>query len=256
MNQVNFKLLYTYSEQLDQNDFFIQYYNPDASFRYDSNFFELLYSPSVEEFKLIEQMQWHFSTDYSLKHVKFVWPQDQGILPETLDYLSQENYGLEKRELYSIHPDQFKGTVNENVTVKVVDETNLNLFKQINYVEDLETSRSFAEDKQPFYDQIFEDPLIILRLAFSGTEAAGSCISIVQSDSIEIDDLFTLPDFRHKKVAETLQSDVMSEAKASDKRVILAADAEDSPKDMYIKQGYQYEGFQIGAIKTLKEENE
>ncbi len=253
---MNFQQLYPFSEQLDQNDFFIQYYNPEALFRYDSNFFELLYTPPVDEFKLIEQMQLKFSEDYFLDHVKFVWPQDQGILPDTLDYLSDEKYGLEKLELYSIHPADFREKENPAVIVEVVDSTSLPLFKQINYVEDLVTSRSFAEHKQLFYDTIFADPIVTLRIAFLNNEAAGSCITIEQSDTVELDDIFTLPDFRYSGVARTLQSAVMSTALLSGKTVILAADAEDTPREMYLKQGYQYEGFRIGAIKKLEEEHE
>ncbi|MCC5894643.1 MAG: GNAT family N-acetyltransferase [Alkalibacterium sp.] len=253
---MNFNTLYTYSAPLDQNDFFIQYYNPNALFRYDSNFFELLYSPSVEEFKLIEDMHWQFSLDYSLTHVKFIWPQDQGILLRTLDYLSQEAYGLEKLELYSITPQAFKGTPNKDVVIETVDSSTLQTFKAINYVEDLESSKSFAEKKQSFYDLIFDDSAVTLRLAYLNSIPVGCCITIEQSQTIEIDDLFTLPDYRGARIAGTLQSAVMSAAFNSDKKVILAADAEDSPKEMYIKQGYCYEGFRIGAIKRLKEETE
>lgn len=253
---MNFQMLYTYSEPIDHNDFFIQHYNSNALFRYDSNFFELLYSPSVEEFKLIEQMHMHFSHDYYLNHVKFVWPQDQGILTDTLDYLSQENYGLEKLELYSVNPSMYAGKSNKDVTVSIVNDSDLHLFKKINYIEDLEISKSFADAKQPFYDQLFDDPSVSFRLAFLSNEPAGSCITVEQTETIELDDLFTLPAYRNKGVAGTLQADVMSSASDSRKQVILAADAEDTPKDMYKKQGYNYEGFRIGAIKTLKEENE
>lgn len=248
---MNFQTLYTYSEQIDENDFFIQHFNPNALFRHDSNFFELLYSPSIEEFKLIEDMHIQFSNDYSLSHVKFVWPQDQGILPYTLDYLSQENYGLEKLELFSVHPSMYEGKRNEDVEVRVVDHFDLSLFKTINYTEDLEISKTFADEKQPFYDEIFEDPAVTFRLAFLDNKPAGSCISIEQQTTIEIDDLFTLPEFRNRKIAGTLQAAVMSSAIDAEKQVILAADAEDTPRTMYLNQGYTYEGFRIGAVKRI-----
>lgn len=251
---MNFQTHYTYSELIDQNDFFKQFFNPHALFRYDSNFFELLYSPSADEFILIEDMHWHFSTEYSLKHMKFVWPQNQGILPETLDYLSQEGYGLEKLELYSITPRSFKGKSHPDIRVQSVDETTLDVFKHINYIEDRETSLSFAESKQPFYDLIVQDPSVTLKLAYMNDVPAGSCILIEQEETLEIDDLFTLPDFRKKGIAETLQTDVMLAAEQSGKQVILAADAEDSPREMYKRQGYHYEGFRIGAIRTIKED--
>ena len=46
----------------------------------------------------------------------------------------------------------------------------------------------------------------------------------------------------------------MGEAVKKNKLVILAADAEDSVKNMYTKQGYTCAGFQIGAIRIIEEE--
>lgn len=253
---IDFQMLYPYSAEMDRNEFFIQYFNPSALFRYDSNYFHLLYSPSKEEFQLIEDMHWFFSEDNGLGHVKFTWPKDQGLLPETLDYLSEQGYGLEKLELYSIDPAFFKGVTADNIQVTKVTHEQLDTFKTLNYIEDMKTSRYFADEKQGFYDLIFSDPLVTMWLALKDDQTVGSCITIEQSETIEIDDVFTLPEHRGQNVASTLQARVMAEGVKRNKRVILAADAEDSVKDMYIKQGYTCEGFQIGAIRTLEEENE
>lgn len=250
----SFKDLFPYSQRIDSNDFFEQYYNSDVPFRYDSNFFQLLYSPSVEEFKLIENMHSTFSEEYGLNHVKFYWPQNTGILPDTLAYLNEKEYGLEKLELYSINPEDFLGKESSNWSIQKVQKDTLPLFKAINYKQDLEISESFAEDKQPFYDDLHSDEHVELRLVFKDSEAVGSCLTIESDHTIELDEVFILPDYRHQGAASALQHVIMKEARDKNKTVILAADAEDSPRTMYQKQGYSYQGFRIGAVKTIQEE--
>lgn len=250
----SFNNLFTYSQCIDSNDFFKQYFNPAATFRYDSNYFQLLYSPSVEEFKLIETMNVAFSEDNGLKHSKFYWPQDTGILTDTLDYLNEQEYGLEKLELYLIRPEEFKGRKASGWIIEEVNDETLPLFKNINYRQDLEIADSFARDKQPFYNNLYLDQRIKLRLVFKENEAVGSCLTIELEQTIELDEVFILPEYRHMGAASALQHVIMEEARSKNKQVILAADAEDSPREMYQKQGYRYLGFRIGAVKTIQED--
>lgn len=250
----SFNELFTYSQLIDTNEFFEQYYNSEVPFRYDSNFFQLLYSPSVEEFKLIETMNKTFSEEHGLSYVKFYWPQNTGILYDTLAYLNEEEYGLEKLELYTINPSAFKVKPMKGWVVKDVQNDTLPLFKEINYRQDLEISESFAADKQSFYDKLQADERVRLRLVYKDNTAVGSCLTIEANQTIEIDEVFVLPAYRHKGAASALQSVIMSEAEKKNKTVILAADAEDSPRTMYQQQGYSYQGFRIGAVKTIQEE--
>ncbi|MFO8068460.1 MAG: GNAT family N-acetyltransferase [Alkalibacterium sp.] len=250
---VTFEAVATHSTLIDENDFFSHYYDSEAKSRYDSNFFQLKYSPTKTEFELIETMHWIFSEDNNLTHVKFYWPENQGIHPDTLDYLNQEEYGLEKLELYSIHPAAFNITAkNPDISIQVVTYENLDAFKAINYMEDKIISTAFAEAKQPFYDKLFQDESITFLLAYYQGKAAGSCIMVESTEGLELDDLFTLKEYRLKGVAKALLDYIIKQAASKQKIVFLVADAEDSPKEMYIKSGFSYEGFRIGAQKAIK----
>ncbi|OJF95346.1 GNAT family N-acetyltransferase [Alkalibacterium sp. 20] len=250
---VTFEAIATHSTLIDENDFFSHYYNSEAPFRYDSNFFQLKYSPIKVEFELIETMHWTFSEEYDLTHVKFYWPENQGIHPDTLDYLNQEEYGLEKLELYSITPSDFAVTTeNPDISIQVVTYDNLNIFKSINYIEDKIISTSFAGAKQPFYDKLFQDESITFLLAYYKGKAAGSCIIVESAEGLELDDLFTLKEYRLRGVAKALLDYIIKQAASKQKIVFLVADAEDSPKEMYLKSGFNYEGFRIGAQKMIK----
>lgn len=253
----SFSDLSTYSNLLDKNEFFRQYFNPNARFRYDSNFFKLMFSPSIQEFELIEDMQIYFSLENELKHVKFYWPDNLGIRPDTLDYLSQQNYKLEKLELLKINPQSFKGNpVSPDVTVVEVTSDLMATLKDINYIEDLTISEDYAENKGPFYDDLFANSSVLFYMALYRNEPAGSCIVVEGNQTIEIDDLFTVKNFRQKGVATALQQKVMTLAKSKNKSVLLATDSEGSPINMYINQGYERVSFQIGAHKELEEDTE
>ncbi|MER2063294.1 MAG: GNAT family N-acetyltransferase [Alkalibacterium sp.] len=252
---VTFDVIATHSNMIDSNEFFSQYFDPDALFRYDSNFFQLNYSPTKEEFELIETMQRVFSEENGLTHVKFYWPQDQGIQPDTLDYLNQHEYGLEKLELYILKPaDYIKKASNEQINVTVVQEHDLETFKSLNYIEDKTISEAFAEAKQPFYDRLHQDEKVTFLLAWLNGEPAGSCIVIESDAGLELDDLFTHDRHRLKGVASALQTFIVEEAVKKESQVFLVADAEDSPKEMYKKAGFKNAGFRIGAQKVIEGE--
>lgn len=245
---VSFNAIATHSTLIDENEFFQHYFDPNALFKYDSNFFQLSYSPTKEEFLLIEEMHQFFSIQNNLEHVKFYWPQDEGIRIDTLNYLNEKNYGLEKLELYSIDSSQYPFMdSNADITIEVVEQNRLDAFKTLNYVEDLTLSKAFAEAKRPYYDRLFNESSVRLLLASYKGNPAGSCIVIKNDEGLEIDDLFTLPSYRHKGVASAVLNYVAKDALRNHSLVFLLADAEDSPREMYLKYGFQLEGFRIGA---------
>ena len=76
---------------------------------------------------------------------------------------------------------------------------------------------------------------------------------MIESDKgLEIDDLFTLENYRLKGVATALQTFIVQEALKKQTVVFLVADAEDSPREMYRKAGFDYQSFRIGAQKVIK----
>lgn len=253
---VTFSSVAIHSTLIDENEFFKHYFNANALFRYDSNFFELKYSPLKEEFELIEEMQWSFSEENGLTHVKFYWPENQGIHPGTLTYLNQKDYGLEKLELYTIDPIRFvKAPEDPDISIKVVTQTELDDYKAINHIEDKTISESFADAKQPFYNDLFQNEAVTFLLAFYKGKPAGSCVLVDSDEGLEIDDLFTLKEYRLRGIASAILNFIMKKALSGDKHVFLLADAEDTPKEMYMSKGFSYEGFRIGAQKVIKGDN-
>lgn len=241
-----------HSTVVDENEFFVQYLSESYPWRYDSNFFILKFQPYLQEFKLIEEMQLVSHRQNQMNHLRFFWPLNTGLTNEVTNYFNREAYMLDLLELYSIEPTSFKPSKgNDHVTVEIVNDQTLNAFKSFNYPSDKEYGLEFANKKRTFYDDLLENEHSRLYIATINHTVVGSLLTFESKQFIEIDDVLVHEDYRHQKIATSLQLKVMEEATEKDKTVILIADGEDSVKDMYQRQGYKLHGYHIGALKTL-----
>ncbi|MGA5689718.1 GNAT family N-acetyltransferase [Cytobacillus pseudoceanisediminis] len=73
---------------------------------------------------------------------------------------------------------------------------------------------------------------------------------IIKEYTAEIDGLMVHEDFQKKGIGRRLQKSVMDQFK--DKTIILVADGEDTPKEMYRRQNYQYLGKQYNLLKIYE----
>ncbi|WP_080146873.1 GNAT family N-acetyltransferase [Marinilactibacillus piezotolerans] len=255
MNEFN--LLHTHSTMIDENEFFEQFFNENLPERYDSNFFRLKYQPTIAEFELIEQMQLVYHLDAGLKHLKFYWPPNKGFTPEIVSYFEQEGYQIEMLELYSIEPAQFKaGKTDSEITIEPLSAQILKDFYQVNEPADRLHGQEFVNLKRRMYAAMVDDPAIVPYIAFIDGTAVGTVTAIVGDKTVEIDDLLTSENYRHQGVATALQKQVMQLAESQQKRVILVADGDDTPREMYLKQNYMFIGYQLGALKILPDQEE
>lgn len=245
---ITFHSIHPHSTLIEENEFYELFYNPEAPYMYDYNCMYLKYQPTLEEFKLIEKIQLEFHEDMGLEHVKFYWPQDNGFSQPVLDYFIEQNYGIQLLELYAVHPNEFKGhNPHPSVQINFVTEETLPDFKQISYLQDLDIGREFADQKQDLYEIKFDDPEIRQVIAWLNGEPVGGVDLIEGESTVEIDNLFVNKDKQRQGIATALQYFAMNYA--GDRTVILVADGEDTPKEMYEKQNYIYLGFQVGAQK-------
>lgn len=245
---VSFDNIDHFSKVIDENEFYKHYYNEQAKYKSDSNFMQLKFQPILEEFQIIEGIHIAFSERTGLDYLKFYWPDNKPFTAEIITYFEDLNYQLEMLELYQIAPENFTSSQsNESVNIQVVTDENLDLFKKINYDQDLKISSSFAKQKETFYDQIFTRSAITFYIAFIDGEAAGGLTLIESEKHFEIDSLFTVEQFQKSGLATEMQKVVMKLAQEKQKDVILLADGEDTPSAMYKKQGYNFISFILGA---------
>lgn len=251
-NKPNFKKIELFSELIEDNDFFMQYTNHDLSKHYDANFVLLKYSPTLSEFKMIENLHFDYQQAINQNHLHFHWPEDTGIFIEVMDYLSEENYELGKLELLQIQPENFTvDTQASNVQLQIVTEETLSEFLKLNYAEDLAEGQAYANHKEEVYNYQFQQPHVRFLLASLDNHPVGSMIIISSANHLEIDNVLTNKAHRKQGVATSMITNVVNKARQDHKTVILVADAEDTPKDMYKKMGFQTISTQIQAQKSL-----
>ncbi|WP_175989241.1 GNAT family N-acetyltransferase [Bacillus sp. Marseille-Q1617] len=252
MKEITFDDIYTVGEVIVENDLYSHVHYPKMLKRYDSNFLEFKRMPSTEEFKSAAKYLKSFHHERGQNHVKFSFPAIMEISGNLMGYLKHEGFDIGFMELYSIKPCEFpKKGLMKGVEVKEVKEDDFDKFISLQYVQDLEYGKEFADQKVELHQRQFKDPAIIQLLAYYNGEPAGAADVIINAGTAEIDGFFVLERWRRKGIGSCVQQYVMD--RFHDKIIILVADGEDTPREMYQKQHYRYLGFQYQVLKVFEE---
>lgn len=241
----NFALIY------EDNEFFTQYLNKEIHDHADANVMSLKYSPTIEEFKIIEKIGSNFQRSLSRNYIQFFWPDNTGIRMEVIDYLQEYNYTLGKTYLMQALPHELKLKLNEQLTFEEVTSANFDLFNQVNEPENLKASQAYAEQAKLYYRYQFKAENVTGLLAYNKQEIVGSVVIISSKDHLEVDNLLTVTEFRKQKIASTILNEVKKMAIETNKAIILKADAEDYPHEIYQGMGFKIIASQISIKKDL-----
>ncbi|MFP7298228.1 GNAT family N-acetyltransferase [Neobacillus niacini] len=247
--QITFDNIFIHSHITAENDLYNHYHFPEMLSRYDSNYIEFKTFPKLEDLKEAERYLREFHRKHGQKHVKFKFPANEKIPAELVKFLNQENYDIGFLELYAIEPHQFPDVKdNPDIKVQIVTEKNLRDFLALQYQQDIIFGRNFADQKVELNKRIFEDPAILQLLALYKGTPAGAVDVIITKNTAEIDNLGVDEAFQKKGIGSGIQKFVMDTF--HDKTVILVADGQDTPKEMYKRQNYQYLGYQYYTQKV------
>lgn len=248
MTTKTFQNIHTIGHVVQENNQYRQFHYPEMLIRYDSNFIEFKRMPSLKVFIEAESYLRDFHFQHGQHHVKFVFPENEKPGIELMDYLHKLDYEIGFLELYAIQPDQFPA-VNENEDIKVykVEGDHVKAFLALRYRQDMQSGKEFADQKVNLTHSQLEDPAFMQLIAYYQGAPAGSADVIITDDTVEIDDLDVKESFQRKGIGSRLQQLVMQTF--PNKTVILVADGEDTPREMYQRQQYRYYGFQYEAQK-------
>ncbi len=251
-NKLNFQTPKNFSKLVEDNELFSHYLKTNYPYYYDLNFIQLHFNPTKEEFVLLEEILKEYQHAEGQNHLKFYWPENTGLFIEVLEYLSVNSYELGKLELLHVSPNQFTQTSsNSNVSLHKVSLDSLESFIALNYQDDLAFGKEFALNKCDFYREQFQLPDVSFWLAFIEDEPVGALILVSSEHFLEVDNLLTAASWRKQGIASELLAYVVKMAAQQEKEVILLADAEDTPREMYLKQGFEVMGSQIHVLKEL-----
>jgi GNAT superfamily N-acetyltransferase len=249
---ITFDNIDTIGHVINENDLYKHYHYPEMLTRYSSNFIEFKEMLSVDKFIEAERFLRSFHLEKGQHHVQFIFPQDQKIPKELSTYLETEGYDTGSNELYVINPSNFPEVpANPYIRVEMVSMESLEDYLELQYEQDLQFGESFAEEKQELLQQNFKSESVVQIIAYYKGIPSGSVDIILKENTAEIDNLFVKNSLQRKGIGSRLQKFVMESYR--DRMVILVADGEDTPREMYQKQNYQYLGFQYEALKVYND---
>lgn len=251
MKNITFDNIYNPTHIVSENDLYIHFHYPEMLLRYDSNFIEFKTIPSVNEFKKAEKFLKEFHGEKGQKHVKFVFPQNMKLTDELVTYLNNSGFNVGYMELYVIEPSRFPAMeICDSIKIQEVSQEFFGEFLSLQYKQDLEFGEAFAEQKVDMHKRNFQAANMMQLIAYYDGKPAGSVDIIITEKTAEIDGLNVLKEFQKKGIGSRLQQYVMNTF--HDKTVILVADGEDTPREMYKRQGYQNLGFKYEVQKIFK----
>jgi GNAT superfamily N-acetyltransferase len=252
MKQITFENIYTLGNIVLENKQYRHFHYPEMLIRYDSNFIEFKTLPSITEFEKAANYLREYHLKHGQKHVKFYFPANEKLTEELFEYMDQLGYVIGFTELYAIQPDQFPLVKkNPDIEIEVVTDKNFETFLTLQYQQDLEFGSEFADQKIDLHKRHFEEQNIQQLIAVYNGTPAGSVDVIITDETAEIDSLYVDESFQKKGIGSRLQRFIMDQYPT--KIVILVADGEDTPREMYRRQNYQYLGFKYGAHKVFED---
>lgn len=248
MKTISFEQINRDGSILVENVLFKQYHTKEMLNRYDSNLLAFKKMPSLQEFIEAEQQLHTHHQQYGQHHLKFLFPPNEKISGEVAAYLISERYSISFLELYSIEPGRFSGGKNPEVEVRFAKEEDLTALLELNYNEDLKYGSNFAAEKQGHLQRTFMSAGRYFVIAYIDGVPVGFLQLIEEPDTVEIDNFFVLDSMQKKGIGSQMQQFVMDHF--TEKTIILVAEGEDTAREMYRKQKYEYAGFQYEALKV------
>lgn len=249
---VTYNDIHYYGQPVFETDLYTHVHFPEMKNYYSGNFIQFKTMPTLKEFYSTAEYLLNFHKSNGQNHLQFYFPPNQKPTNELMHVFNRENYHCSFSELYAIRPDQFiSRNVNRDVAVYPVDEKSYSTYLNIQYQFDSKFGAQFADNKTIIHDQNFHNSSVVQLLAYYKGNPVGTVDCIIRKHTVEIDSLEVLDQFQKLGVGTCLQKYVMDHFQ--DKLVILVADGEDTPREMYQKQNYQYYGFRYEALKVNEE---
>ncbi len=202
---------------------YIRFVDKEVPSRYDSNGMVITTDITKEQLLVLAEEQ--LATQ---AHVKFTFPPDI-----TVPML--EDYELSELEIYELTTPMF--AVNEAITVQFVDATTVPDFLRLSYDEALPFGEKYAKEREAWLCRKLQQDFVAV-IAYYQNEAVGAVELIVQENTVELDQFFVREAFQRQGIGSTIQAFI--EAHFLYHTIFLVADASDTPREMYQRQGYDY----------------
>lgn len=252
MEKISFELINHYGQVVKKTDEYAFYQLAEVKDRYDSNFMRLKQVPSCEQFEGIVKELRGLASVYGNPHGKLVLPEN--CKPDEALELKAKELGFEWSflELYTVEPVEFlaKNSVacDLDLEVRWISNELVEAYGQMHFDDSVQWGEAYATAIRAYKKGLIERGDIRIVVALLNGELVAATDVILSTDTVEIDNFFVKPSYQKRGIGTAIQRFVMEEAEAAGRSVILVADGEDTPREMYLKQGYAFVVFQYAAL--------
>ncbi|MCE5778558.1 GNAT family N-acetyltransferase [Staphylococcus pseudintermedius] len=246
--EVQMSDIYSEGDIYSKDDDVTIYMTPTTPLTYDNNKWVYHQMPDVTQFKADMKRQQSLHADHGvLTHLKFEFPENVKPNIDIMQLLRAEGFQVGNLELYMIEAADLRQlTEIEPVTIK-------NMADYMHVYEPLSIQFGadyIKESAQALLTNLKKDTRALQPyIAYENAQPVGIMNVIETERTVELDGFAVTEAARGRGVGSRMQAFMGGIAR--ERPVILVADAEDTAREMYMKQGYTFVSFQYSALKEL-----
>lgn len=260
MHEFTFDNMFTLADTYDETELYYFIGNRKVPSMYNNNKIVLDFVPTAEELDILEDNFLDYAYDLNLSYYSFVLPMNQPLAPDLFAAIGEMGYEMSLTKLMVLDPADFKGsskardTYGDRLILKEVDASIAQDYFDFNQVFDkaIDDTNEFAEQKLNYYPWFLAENNTTALAVYIDDKLVAITDVIRLAHAYEIDNFQVLDDYQRQGIGSLIQAWVCDKALSEGKMVILSADADDTPYDMYLKQGYQDMGMQIGLSRKIE----
>ncbi|KAF3301788.1 GNAT family N-acetyltransferase [Carnobacterium sp. PL12RED10] len=260
MQAFTFDNMFTLADTYDETELYYFIGNRKVPSMYSNNKIVLDFVPTAEELDILEDNFLDYAYDLNLAYYSFVLPMNQPLAPDLFASIGEVGYEISLTKLMVLDPADFKATTKAKDTYGdrlVLKEVNPSIeqdYIDFNQVFDkaIDDSGQFAAQKLNYYPWFLAENYTTALAVYIDDKLVAITDIIRLANAYEIDNFQVLDDYQRQGIGSLIQQWVCDKALAEGKMIILSADADDTPYDMYVKQGYQDQGMQIGLNRKIE----
>lgn len=230
---------------------YTRFLTPRQPLKFDANKWVYHEMPDVLTFKADMMLQQKHHRAQESYHLNFDFPEDTPLSQDMLRFLRASGFELGCIEMYAIEGDILQKLTDEPIDLKKVTHQTVQDYMNIFNI----MGEPYGEDylKEAGNHIIEQVKLGTNKLDYYVAYDEGAPVGILNLIStchtLEIDGFAVKPEQQRRGIGTRMQAQVGKFA--NQRLVILVADAEDTVKDMYVKQGYTYLHFRYSALLEM-----
>lgn len=260
MQAFTFDNMFTLADTYDETELYYFIGNRKVPSMYSNNKIVLDFVPTAEELDILEDNFLDYAYDLNLAYYSFVLPMNQPLAPDLFASIGEVGYEISLTKLMVLDPADFKATTKakdtygDRLVLKEVDPSIEQDYIDFNQVFDkaIDDSDQFAAQKLNYYPWFLAENNTTALAVYIDDKLVAITDIIRLAHAYEIDNFQVLDDYQRQGIGSMIQQWVCDKALAEGKMVVLEADADDTPYDMYVKQGYQDQGMQISLNRKIE----